>query len=301
MDWDAHLDHLLAQVYPRELATPPTASNVAAAASGHSHSHSTTTRPPTKPFVTLTWAQSIDGKISGHNGHQVVLSGKQSMLLSHKLRRLHDSILVGVGTVVNDNPSLTARLPDLLPLESQPTPIVLDPTLRTPASAKLLENARTGRGKVPIICITSHDQDAAVERSALAEANERGEVEIVQVPAEAGSTRISLPDLLDPSMDPRLSRALGRSLMVEGGASVLSSFLSATVPAPSATPTDERVPLVDLVIVTVAPTLIGREGVAIPWLAADSIPRLEPIRTEVVGNDTVFFCRPVWHSTALSV
>lgn len=83
-----------------------------------------------------------------------------------------------------------------------------------------------------------------------------------------GSTRISLPDLLDPSMDPRLSRALGRSLMVEGGASVLSSFLSATVPAPSATPTDERVPLVDLVIVTVAPTLIGREGVAIPWLAA---------------------------------
>lgn len=84
MDGDAHLDHLLAQVYPRELATPPTASNVAAAASGHSHSHSTMTRPPTKPFVTLTWAQSIDGKISGHNGHQVVLSGKQSMLLTHK-------------------------------------------------------------------------------------------------------------------------------------------------------------------------------------------------------------------------
>ncbi|GAA6010282.1 hypothetical protein JCM10207_005155, partial [Rhodosporidiobolus poonsookiae] len=122
---------LLAAVYPPHLISPspppsPTSS---------------------KPFVTLTYAQSLDGCISGRRGKQLILSGEESMRLTHRLRELHDSILVGVGTVLNDDPQLTARLPTPLPLASQPRPLILDSRLRTPADCKLLRNAQAGVGR----------------------------------------------------------------------------------------------------------------------------------------------------------
>lgn len=146
----------------------------------------------TRPFVTLTYAQSLDGKIAGLNGRQLILSGQESMIMTHKLRTVHDAIMVGIGTVLNDDPRLsgissllfylslsdiplivthasfgplTARLVD--PSDPtpprQPQPIILDAHLRFPLTAKLLQNFRNGTGKAPWI-VTTEINDANEEK-----------------------------------------------------------------------------------------------------------------------------------------
>jgi hypothetical protein len=59
-----------------------------------------------RPRVTLTFAQSVDGKIAGRDGKQLILSGKESMVMTHWMRTIHDAILVGIGTARNDDPQL---------------------------------------------------------------------------------------------------------------------------------------------------------------------------------------------------
>ncbi|TKA51501.1 hypothetical protein B0A53_05556 [Rhodotorula sp. CCFEE 5036] len=276
-----------------------------------------------KPFITLTWAQSLDAKISGPRNAQVTLSGPASMQLTHRLRELNDSILVGVGTVLNDNPSLTARIPALVPLRAQPVPVILDPALKTPADAKLVHNARTRIGHPPVICTTRPEPEWHDKNPTLAAAAKgSGEARLVRVAKEPGSNRISLPALFnnlqhsdaDPNPDPLLAESFGRSLMIEGGAAVLASFLSATTTPTTDSDSDSEsaaaaaaarvVPLVDLVVITVAPVLIGPEGLSVPYPPGSSssasgedrrrLPRLVPIATKVLGNDTVFACKPVW-------
>lgn len=61
------------------------------------------------PFITLTYAQSIDGSIAAVRGAPTLLSGAESMKMTHVLRTMHDAILVGIGTILADNPSLNAR------------------------------------------------------------------------------------------------------------------------------------------------------------------------------------------------
>ncbi|RUS18171.1 bacterial bifunctional deaminase-reductase [Endogone sp. FLAS-F59071] len=121
----------------------------------------------TRPFVTLTYAQSLDGKIAGLNGRQIILSGQESMIMTHRLRTVHDAIMVGIGTVLNDDPRLSARLVD--PSDPtpprQPQPIVLDTHLRFPFTAKLLQNFRNGTGKAPWI-VTAEINDANEEKKA---------------------------------------------------------------------------------------------------------------------------------------
>lgn len=63
-----------------------------------------------RPHVTLTFAQSLDAKIAGRNGQQLILSGKQSMIMTHWMRSMHDGIMIGVGTALNDDPQLNSML-----------------------------------------------------------------------------------------------------------------------------------------------------------------------------------------------
>ncbi|TPX48282.1 hypothetical protein SeMB42_g02675 [Synchytrium endobioticum] len=108
------------------------------------------------PAVTLTYASSLDALISGRNGQQLLLSGRESMVMTHALRAIHDGILVGIGTVLNDNPSLTVRhvshLPDGKPVEKHPRPIILDAKLRIPVNSNVMN-------RWPII-ITSNGGEA---------------------------------------------------------------------------------------------------------------------------------------------
>ena len=92
-----------------------------------------------RPLVTLSYAQSLDGSIADRPGRPLALSGPQAMALTHGLRAAHEAILVGIGTVLADNPRLNVRLvtgPD-------PQPVVVDSRLRFPPYANLLSNGRS--------------------------------------------------------------------------------------------------------------------------------------------------------------
>ena len=91
------------------------------------------------PYVTLKWAESADGKVAGPGGVRTQISGPQSSRLVHQLRANSDAVVVGVGTVLRDDPLLTPRG---VPLRRKPLRIVLDRGLRTPAGSQLVRTAR---------------------------------------------------------------------------------------------------------------------------------------------------------------
>ena len=176
----------------------------------------------TRPFITLSYAQSLDGSITATAGQPLALSGPEAMKLTHELRAGHDAILVGIGTVLADNPRLTVRLAS----GPNPQPVVLDSRLRLPFTANLL-----GHPKPPIIAST--DRASAERQAALESKGAR----VIRFPANEGG-RVHLPALLE-----WLAQNGIKSVMVEGGSAVITSFLSAH--------------LVDRVIVTIAPRFVG--------------------------------------------
>ncbi|OUM60500.1 hypothetical protein PIROE2DRAFT_13739 [Piromyces sp. E2] len=104
------------------------------------------------PEVTLTYAQTLDGFISGMPGTPpLLISGKESMLMTHCLRNRNDAIMIGIGTLLNDNPQLNVR--QLSGFNNggnvrNPQPVILDSKLRFPLDCKLLNNYREYKTKV---------------------------------------------------------------------------------------------------------------------------------------------------------
>ncbi|HEX2398676.1 MAG TPA: GTP cyclohydrolase II, partial [Mycobacterium sp.] len=176
---------------------------------------------PDRPHVVLKYAQTLDGRIATASGDSKWISGPDERAISHALRAACDAVLVGVGTVVNDDPQLTVRL---VPGAS-PVRVVLDSTLRTPGTARILDDdAGT------IVYTTDR---ASVDR---VEELQSRHVGVRLVPAGAGGVGLSpvLQDLYTVGV---------RSLLVEGGAQVITAMLAAGH--------------VDRLIVAVAPTIIG--------------------------------------------
>ncbi|HVS64425.1 MAG TPA: GTP cyclohydrolase II [Thermoanaerobaculia bacterium] len=217
-------------------------------------------RRPDLPFVTLSYAQSVDGSIAARKGEPLALSGPESLALTHELRAAHEAILVGIGTVLADDPLLTVRLVEA----RDPQPVVLDSRLRFPLGARMLERSR------PWIAAA---EDADPERQ---ERLERAGARVLRLPTTAQG-RLSLEHLL---------RALGElgigSLMVEGGSRVITSFLA------------ER--RVDHLVLTVAPTLVG--GLAAVGAFQDGerppLPRLRNPRYQRLGDDLIVRAEPEW-------
>eukprot|EP00741_Cyanophora_paradoxa_P009634 tig00001545_g9332.t1 len=156
-----------------------------------------------RPHVTLTWAQSLDGSISARAGSQLILSGTDSMRMTHALRAMHDAILVGIGTLLADNPSLNVRHVQ----GDNPLPVVLDSQLRTPLSCNLLTSPKCRR---PLLAAVEPSAGAAGEWRARREALEAAGASVVVCRA-AGEGRVDLGDLLG-----RLRARGARSVMVEG-------------------------------------------------------------------------------------
>ncbi len=148
--------------------------------------------------VTLKLATSLDGRIATASGESQWITGEAARLEGHRLRAGHDAILVGVETVLHDDPELTARLPGRS--VDQPLRVVLDSRLRTPQAAKVAsENT---------LILTA------------AEPRSIGAAKVVQVAAEDG--RPSIPAVLKA-----LEAAGATSLLIEGGGQVAASFLRA--------------------------------------------------------------------------
>ena len=215
-----------------------------------------------RPFVTLAYAQSVDGSIALEPGRPYALSGPESMRLTHALRAAHDGILIGIGTLLADDPRLTVRLVQ----GKSPQPVVVDSQLRTPLQARLFNG-------VPPRAAWIAATDAADEgRRAGLEA--RG-AKVLRVPAWANGW-VDLPALME-----RLSGQGIAHLMVEGGARIITSFL--------------RARLVDYAVVTVTPRFLG----GMPALAANergSLPSLQTWAAHRVGDDLVLSGELRWAS-----
>jgi 3,4-dihydroxy 2-butanone 4-phosphate synthase/GTP cyclohydrolase II len=178
--------------------------------------------PAGRPFLTLSYAQSLDGSIASRHRTALALSASASLKMTHRLRAAHDAILVGIGTILADDPRLNVRLVT----GGDPLPIILDSHLRLPLEARVLSGPR----KPWIAALDTSDKEKASRLESLG-------VRILRTRALLDG-RVDLKALLR-----QLRRERVRRLMIEGGQQVITSFL--------------RARLADLVVVTVAPILVG--------------------------------------------
>ena len=162
------------------------------------------------PFVRVKLAMSLDGRTAMANGESQWITGPAARGLGHMLRRQHDAVMVGSGTVLADDPELTVRLPGL----SDPPPLrlVVDGRLRTPLTAKLVVAAR----QVPTVIVTYADGDALRARAF----RDCG-VDLVGVGRDADGN-VDLKAALTALAKRGLTR-----ILVEGGATLAASLLRA--------------------------------------------------------------------------
>jgi len=178
-----------------------------------------------RPWVTLKAAVSLDGRIATRTGRSKWITGEEARQRSLELREEHDAILVGVNTILADNPRLTRRLG--LNRTGSWYRIVLDSRLRTPSDARVVQSE-------PELTIIAHTPGAPdEERQRLESAG----VHLMESPAD-DSGKVEVHQLLT-----HLARRGMAALLVEGGAKVHGSFVDAD--------------LVDEVVVFIAPILIG--------------------------------------------
>ena len=219
-----------------------------------------------RPLVTVSYAQSVDGSIATRNRKQLQLSGHQSMVLTHRIRAACDAIVIGINTVLVDDPQLTVRLIE----GTSPQPIVLDSKLRLPLQARLLDHTDH---RCWLACTDKSDQkriDAVEKRGA----------ELVRCHRDPLG-RIDLKDLLL-----QLGKRGIKSIMVEGGSQVITSFLEAR--------------LVDQMIITIAPSLVGGLPVLNGSLARNgSLLHLNPVSYQPCGQDIVLWGQPQWQELEL--
>ncbi|NUR13767.1 MAG: bifunctional diaminohydroxyphosphoribosylaminopyrimidine deaminase/5-amino-6-(5-phosphoribosylamino)uracil reductase RibD [Bradyrhizobium sp.] len=163
-----------------------------------------------RPHVILKLAVSPDGKIGAAGGKPVAITGEAARNRVHLLRAQSDAILVGIGTVLADDPLLTCRLPGMA--ARSPVRVVLDQSLRIPGASKLMNSAR----EAPLWVVSSElAEAAAATRLGAAGA------QTLRVPVR-GASGLDLPAVLHALAAKGITR-----LMVEGGSRVASSFVAA--------------------------------------------------------------------------
>ncbi len=209
-----------------------------------------------RPFVTVKVAQSLDGKIAAHARTERWISGAAARRWVHRLRSEMDAILVGIETVLKDDPRLTVRL-GRRPLRP-PLKVVLDSRLRTPPSARLFASG------TPVVIATT--ATASRERE---QRLRRAGADVWRLPSSGG--RVDLKSVLK-----RLAHSEITHLLVEGGAEVIASAFAARI--------------VDRIYCVIAPKIIGGrgaptsvEGVGAAFLSG--VVQLESLTVRCLGSD----------------
>jgi diaminohydroxyphosphoribosylaminopyrimidine deaminase/5-amino-6-(5-phosphoribosylamino)uracil reductase len=210
------------------------------------------------PFVTAKFAMSLDGKIATRIGDSKWISGEKARRRVHRLRAASDAVMVGIGTVLADDPRLTARDKKGVPLERQPLRVVVDTRGRMPVDAPML--GEPGRTLVAVGDLG--EPGAATLRDAGAE--------VVSLPGDGPSVDLAA------LMDALASEHGVTSMLVEGGATLLGSLFD--------------LGLVDKVIAFVSPVIVGGQTAPTPVAGAgfermaDTL-RLERVRWDRYGRD----------------
>ncbi len=209
------------------------------------------------PFVTLKFAQTLDGRIATVTGDSQWISSESTRRLAHRLRSLHDGIMVGLGTILADDPQLTVRLVK----GRSPIRVIPDSRLRISLNAKVLKD----QDVAPTIIATTSQAD----EKKLSSLKGMG-IEVLMV-GEDERGEVDLEDLFK-----RLGRRGISSILVEGGAGIITSLVHRE--------------LVDKVVVVIAPKIMGKGIEAIGDLsirAVADVLKFSFVRTYRRGEDLV--------------
>jgi diaminohydroxyphosphoribosylaminopyrimidine deaminase/5-amino-6-(5-phosphoribosylamino)uracil reductase len=193
-----------------------------------------------RPFVTLKFAQTLDGRIATQTGDSKWISSDKSLQWAHKLRSQHDAVMIGVGTVLKDDPQLTVRLTR----GRNPVRVVADSRLRTPLGAQILKKQEIA----PTIIATTKRADLEKQIAVKALGVD------VMVLLEDREGEVNLSELLK-----KLGQRNISSILVEGGATTITSFI--------------RQGLVDKMVVIIAPKILGRGLEAVGDLGIREVSR----------------------------
>jgi diaminohydroxyphosphoribosylaminopyrimidine deaminase/5-amino-6-(5-phosphoribosylamino)uracil reductase len=216
------------------------------------------------PFVTLKAAGTLDGKLATKTGDSKWISNEKARERVHAMRHRHQAIMVGIGTVLADDPQLTARLP--VPA-LQPARVVVDAGLRTPPGARLLE----GADEVPVYLFCAEEAPPEKEASLTA----RG----ARVFRTGRGGKVDLPLMMR-----RLAELEIGSVLLEGGGRLNGAMLEAG--------------LVDKVVLFLAPLIVGgREAPSVfDFSGVARISEaylLERIEAETIGDNLCITGYPV--------
>lgn len=209
---------------------------------------------PERPFVAVKYAQTLDGRIATVTGDSKWISGEAERSVSHGLRAACDAILVGIGTVLSDDPELTVRMV----AGASPMRVVLDTSLQIPLDAKVLSPAAAST-------VFTTERSDPHRRAALRDLGVR-----VEVVAEVDG-RVSLPEVFAT-----LVRTGTASVLIEGGSQVITAALAAG--------------LVDRLIVSISPMVIGSGTEAVNQLGIETIANgilLENRTMRLLGDDII--------------
>ncbi len=190
------------------------------------------------PFITLKFAQTIDGRIAAASGHSRWISSDLSLKLAHRLRSSHDAVLIGINTLIQDNPELTVRLVR----GRHPLRVIVDSSLRIPMEAQVLKNQAKAK---TIIATTKNANPAKVARL-----------------KSIGIETLVIGDDTDHHIDlKKLFAELGKrsisSILVEGGSAIITSMLNENLP--------------DRVVIVIAPKILGKGIEAVGDLGINTV------------------------------
>ncbi|MBV9789235.1 MAG: dihydrofolate reductase family protein [Chloroflexi bacterium] len=209
-----------------------------------------------RPRVTLSYAQTLDGRLATLSGSSQWISGPDALVYAHRLRAEHDAIMVGVNTVLVDNPRLTVRHV----AGTDPLRVIVDSTLRTPLTAAVIADGAAQHTLIAVTSRASNERIAAIEDLG---------AQLLVLPADPAG-HVDLAALLAALYENGIE-----TLMVEGGATLITALL--------------RERLVDRLAVCVAPKLLGA-GMDVGDLGitvlSDAL-RLEGMSVEHFGEDLI--------------